>query len=64
VKDNSFTPTKYQDIVNRIFVTCYLGTKNSSKETLSRAKRLAEGINSMHFDMGIDEAYESIVNVF
>jgi NAD+ synthase (glutamine-hydrolysing) len=34
VKDESFMPSRYQDIVNRIFVTSYLSTKNSSKETL------------------------------
>jgi NAD+ synthase (glutamine-hydrolysing) len=64
VKDNTFTPVVYQDIVNKVFVTSYLGTKNSSKETLDRAKRLAEGIGALHFNIGIDEAYESIVTLF
>ena len=64
VDDKDFTPTKFQDIVNRIFVTCYLSTKNSGKETNERAERLAKDINSLHFNMGIDEAYDSIVNIF
>ena len=37
VRDQNFTPTKYQDIVNQIFVTSYLSTKNSGKVTLDRA---------------------------
>mmetsp|Transcript_44331 Transcript_44331/g.43020 ORF Transcript_44331/g.43020 Transcript_44331/m.43020 type:complete len:416 (+) Transcript_44331:263-1510(+) len=64
VKDPNFFPNKYQDIVGRVLVTSYLGTKNSSDETLDRAKRLATGIGSLHYDIGIDEAYDSIVNVF
>lgn len=64
VKDQTFTPKKWQDIVNKIFVTCYLSTKNSSEETTSRAKRVSESINSLHFHVGIDEVYDSIVNLF
>ena len=64
VGDKDFTPKKYQDIVNQIFVTSYLSTKNSGKETLRRAEDLAKGINSNHFNIGIDEAYDSIVNIF
>jgi len=41
VGNKDFTPTKYQDIVNQIFVTSYLSTKNSGKETLRRAEELA-----------------------
>lgn len=33
VRRNDFMPTKYQDIVSEIFVTAYLGTKNSGQET-------------------------------
>lgn len=50
--------------MSRIFVTSYLSTKNSGKETLERAKILAEGIGAHHFNIGIDEAYDSIVNIF
>lgn len=64
MKDEEFTPTKYQDIVSRIFVTSYLSTKNSGKETLKRANDLAEGISSLHYNIGIDEAYDSFVNIF
>lgn len=64
VKDKDFTPKKYQDIVNRVLVTSYLSTKNSSKETLRRAESLANDIGALHFNIGIDEAYEGIVKVF
>jgi NAD+ synthase (glutamine-hydrolysing) len=45
-------------------VTCYLGTNNSSEETNSRAKKVAESIGSKHFNLTIDEAYHSIINIF
>lgn len=64
VKDPSFTPSSYKDIVSRIFVTSYLSTTNSSKDTLQRAESLARAIGSHHFNIGIDEAYEGIVQVF
>jgi NAD+ synthase (glutamine-hydrolysing) len=64
VKDDAFTPTRYQDIVQQIFVTSYLSTKNSGAETLERAERLAKGIGANHYNIAIDEAYDSIVNIF
>jgi len=45
-------------------VTSYLSTKNSSKDTLNRAETLAKSIGALHFNIGIDEAYEGIVKVF
>lgn len=63
VRDESFTPKSYNDIVNQLFVTCYLGTKNSSADTLDRADRVAKGINSYHFAVTIDEAYEQLIKI-
>ena len=57
-------PKTYQDIVGRLLVTSYLGTKNSSSDTLKRAKSVATGIGSLHYELDIDSAYESIVNIF
>lgn len=59
-----FNPSKFQDIVNELLVTAYLGTKNSSTDTQDRAKRVAEGLGSYHFDMNIDDIYDSMVKVF
>lgn len=64
VRKPDFTPTCYQDICSEVFVTCYLGTKNSSQQTNDRAKNLADGIRSHHLNVCIDEAYDGIVNLF
>lgn len=58
-----FQPTCFQDIVKELFVTCYLGTKNSSKDTLSRADRVATGIGAQHFAVTIDDAYNAILKI-
>lgn len=57
VRKPEFTPRSYQEIVNEIFVTCYLGTVNSSEDTLNRADRVAKGIGSHHFAVTIDDIY-------
>jgi len=64
VNDDKFNPQSFKDIVSNILVTSYLGSKNSSTETLGRAKRVADQIGSHHFNMNIDESYEAIVKVF
>lgn len=43
---STWVPHDAQEISNRIFVTCYMGTQNSSSETRSRARELAEAIGS------------------
>ena len=45
-------------------MTCYLGTENSSEATNARSKKLADSIGSKHFNVTIDDAYKSIVNIF
>lgn len=59
-----FNPTKYKDIVGKLLVTAYLGSENSSKDTASRAERLAEGIGALHYDLAIDGAYDAILKIF
>ena len=44
-----------KELANRIFVTCYMGSENSSEDTRSRAKNLAQDIGSYH--MGKDFMY-------
>jgi NAD+ synthase (glutamine-hydrolysing) len=39
-------PRDAQEISNRLFVTCYMGTQNSSAETRDRARDLAAAIGS------------------
>lgn len=57
VKD--FTPKSPDEIVNRLLTTCYTGTVNSSEETQSRARRLAEKLGAWHLDIPIDAAIEA-----
>ena len=64
VKIPDFTPKRYQDIVGQVLVTAYLGTKNSSAETLGRAKRLAADAGTHHFEMEIDDVFDSVVGLF
>lgn len=62
--DKTFKPTKPQEIVNRLLHTAYMGTVNSSTETRSRAKRLAEKIGAYHSDLTIDvvvNAHEELI---
>jgi NAD+ synthase (glutamine-hydrolysing) len=44
VCDGEYVPTKAQELCGRLFVTCYMGSENSSQETKTRALRLAEQI--------------------
>jgi len=64
VKKQDFMPKSYQEIVNQLLVTCYLGTENSSQATNDRAKKVADSIGSKHFDVTIDDAYNAIVGIF
>lgn len=59
-----FQPSKYQEIVHEVLVTSYLSTVNSGADTRSRAQQLADDIGTYHFNIGIDEAYESIKGIF
>jgi NAD+ synthase (glutamine-hydrolysing) len=42
VADNDYVPKDPKELCSRIFVTCYMGTENSSTETRNRAKKLAQ----------------------
>lgn len=41
---SGYLPTDHREFCGRIFHTCYMGTENSSVETRTRAKNLAEAI--------------------
>ena len=36
--DNSYVPSDPTEMCNRVLVTCYMGSENSSEETKARAK--------------------------
>ncbi|KAK3684892.1 hypothetical protein B0T22DRAFT_464411 [Podospora appendiculata] len=53
-------PKTPQALCNQIFTTVYMGMKKqSSVETRSRAKELAEAIGSHHINVDIDDVYEA-----
>ncbi len=64
VADPDYTPRDPKELCNRIFVTIYMGTKNSSKETRNRAALLASQIGSHHLSINIDNAVTAIVGIF
>lgn len=64
MKLDEFKPECYQDIVEQVLVTSYLGTEHSSKETTDRSKLIAESIGSYHFNVGIDEICAQIQGAF
>jgi NAD+ synthase (glutamine-hydrolysing) len=41
-----------------------MGNKNSKTSSMSRASRVASSIGSKHYDLKIDEAFDSIVGSF
>jgi NAD+ synthase (glutamine-hydrolysing) len=62
--DCEWLPTNPQEFAGMLFHTCYMGTENSSKETRSRAKRLAEAVGSYHTDMDIDSVVTAVRKLF
>lgn len=44
VGDPGYVPDDPRELCNRLFITCYMGSANSSAETRQRAKDLAEQI--------------------
>ncbi|KAG7819318.1 hypothetical protein KL928_001992 [Ogataea angusta] len=60
----SWIPSSPQDLAGKIFHTCYMGTKNSSSDTRSRAKELAEKIGSYHVDLNMDSLVSATISLF
>lgn len=64
VCDSSYVPHDPKDLCKRLFVTCYMGTENSSKETRRRADILAKQIGSYHCGVTIDTAVSAVMAIF
>lgn len=62
--ESSWVPMTPQELMNRIFCTTYMGSKNSSSDTRRRAKDLARDLGAYHVDIDIDTVTTAIVNVF
>ncbi|KAJ2077740.1 glutamine-dependent NAD(+) synthetase [Coemansia sp. RSA 988] len=59
-----YIPQSPQELAGLLFHTCFMGTQNSSRETRSRAKKLAEAIGSYHIDLDMDSVVLAIVSLF
>lgn len=62
--DAEYTPTDAKDLCNRLLVTCYMGSENSSKETRQRANALSDQIGSYHLTIAIDAAVTAVLTIF
>ncbi|XP_062539690.1 glutamine-dependent NAD(+) synthetase isoform X1 [Armigeres subalbatus] len=62
--DPDFTPDNPAALCNRLLVTCYMGSENSSKETRQRATSLANQIGSYHLEINIDGAVSALLAIF
>lgn len=57
-------PNTPQELCNQLFHTVYMGMKKqSSKETRSRAKELAEAIGAYHVNLDIDDVFHAQRNL-
>ncbi|XP_059088521.1 glutamine-dependent NAD(+) synthetase-like [Tigriopus californicus] len=64
VGDSDYVPQDPKEFCRRIFVTCYMGSENSSQETRDRAKSLSKEIGSYHLNIAIDTAVTALIGIF
>lgn len=64
VGDSEYIPVDPKEFANRIFTTCYMGSKNSSEDTRSRARHLSEDVGSYHMDIKIDTVVIAFLTLF
>ena len=62
--NNVWVPSSPQDLSNYVLHTTFMGTKNSSMATESRAKRLGETVGSYHLSIKIDTVVTALVSMF
>lgn len=62
--DPEFTPDNPAALCNRLLVTCFMGSVNSSKETRQRASILANQLGSYHIEINIDSAVSALLTIF
>uniref|UniRef100_A0A8C0XWI1 Glutamine-dependent NAD(+) synthetase n=1 Tax=Castor canadensis TaxID=51338 RepID=A0A8C0XWI1_CASCN len=64
VDQSSYIPQDPRELCGRLLTTCYMASENSSQETCSRARELAQQIGSYHIDLSIDTAVKAVVGIF
>ncbi|KAJ8527043.1 hypothetical protein K7X08_029520 [Anisodus acutangulus] len=57
-------PTDSKEFAKRIFYTIFMGSENSSEDTTTRAKVLADEIGSWHLNVSIDGVVSSLISLF
>ncbi|XP_062140417.1 glutamine-dependent NAD(+) synthetase [Drosophila sulfurigaster albostrigata] len=62
--DSDYTPDNAAALCNRLLVTCFMGSVNSSKETRRRAAQLANQLGSYHIEISIDLAVNALLGIF
>lgn len=61
---SAWVPQSPQEICQRLFSTCFMGTTNSSKDTRRRAKELAAAIGARHTNLDIDSCVSAMTTLF
>ncbi len=61
---NLWVPDSPKELANYVLHTTYMGTKNSSIATESRAKRLGEVVGSYHLSIKIDDVVAAMISMF
>ena len=60
----NWLPETPQELASYVLHTIFMGTKNSSENTTSRAKRLGDAVGSYHLTVPIDLMVDAVVKVF
>ena len=63
-QDPDWLPETPQQLASYVLHTTFMGTENSSQQTESRARRLAEAIGSYHLSIKIDLRVQAVIHVF
>ena len=61
---SDYCPADPRDICERVLTTIYMGTQNSSQDTLDRARNLSSDIGSTFLAVEIDNTVQSLVETF
>ncbi|KAK5643637.1 hypothetical protein RI129_007482 [Pyrocoelia pectoralis] len=64
VADGEYVPAHATELCKRVFVTCYMASENSSKETKNNAALLGSQIGSYHMVISIDRAVSAVLEIF
>ena len=64
LNDKEYTPTSAANLCNKLLITCYMATSNSSEDTRNRAEHFAFEISSYHISVNIQRIIDVCISVF